>query len=62
MDCGPSESAFLRLVVHLNEDTVGADGNGSARHGQHLVALAGAVAGIDQDGAGGRAAAPPERY
>ena len=41
---------FFRLVVHLNEDAIGANSNCSAGHGQHLVSLAGAVAGVDKDG------------
>ncbi len=41
---------LLGLVVHFDQDAVGADGDGGAGHGQHLVALAGAVARVDEDG------------
>ncbi len=41
---------LLRLVVHFDDDAVGAGGDGGAGHGQHVVALAGAVAGVDEDG------------
>ncbi len=41
---------LFRLVVHLDEDAVCANRNCGARHGQNLVALAGAVAGVDEDG------------
>jgi hypothetical protein len=37
------------VVVDLDEDAVGARGNRGAGHGQHAVALAGAVAGINQN-------------
>ena len=38
------------LVVHFDQDAVSAGGDGGAGHGQHAVAPAGAVAGVDQDG------------
>ena len=38
------------LVVDFDQDAVGAGGDGGAGHGQHAVAAAGAVAGVDEDG------------
>ena len=39
----------FRMVVHFDDQTIGACGNGCARHGQDAVAAAGSVAGIDED-------------
>ena len=41
---------FFGLVMDFDEKAVGADGYGCARERQNFVALAGAVAGIDEDG------------
>ena len=38
------------LVVNFDQDAVGAGGDGRAGHGQHAVAPAGAVAGVDENG------------
>src|ERR1019366_5294652 len=40
---------LLRLMVHFNHHTICTDGNRSARHWQHFVALARAVAWVDKD-------------
>src|SRR5580698_7035739 len=42
--------SLLRMVVDLDKDTVAAGGHSRAGHGQHAVALAGAVAGVDKNG------------
>ena len=36
----------LGTVVHLDDEAIGSGGDAGARHGQHTVAAAGAVAGI----------------
>ena len=41
---------FFGLVMDLDEEAVGADGYGGAGKRKNFVALAGAVAGIDEDG------------
>src|ERR1700739_3729825 len=41
---------FFGLVMDFDEEAVGADGNGGAGERKNFVALAGAVAGIDEDG------------
>ena len=38
------------MVVHLDDEAIGSGGDAGARHGQHTVAAAGAVAGIDENG------------
>ena len=40
----------VRIVVHFDDQAVGSHGDGGAGKRRHLVALAGAVAGIDDDG------------
>jgi hypothetical protein len=45
----PVGEGFIRLVMNFDEEAVGADGDGSARKRQDFVALAGTVAGIDED-------------
>ncbi len=41
---------FVRLMVHFDDEAIGADGNSGAGKRQNFVALAGAVAGIDENG------------
>src|SRR5260221_8314052 len=41
---------FFGLVMDFDEEAVAADGYGSAGERKNFVALAGAVAGIDEDG------------
>src|SRR6267378_8582720 len=41
---------FVRLVVDFDEEAIGANGDGSAGEREYFVALAGTVAGIDEDG------------
>ena len=41
---------LVGLMMYFDQDAVGAHRDRRPRHGQHLVALAGAVAGIDEDG------------
>ena len=41
---------FFGLVVDLDEESVTADGYGGAGERENFVALAGAVAGVDEDG------------
>src|SRR2546428_8845778 len=41
---------FVRLMVDFDNKAIGANSNGGARKGQNFVALAGAVAGIDENG------------
>jgi len=40
---------FVRLVMDFDEKAIRADGDSGARKRQDFVALAGAVAGIDED-------------
>src|ERR1019366_10502161 len=40
---------LLRLMVHFNHHTICTDGNASARHSQHFVALGRAVAWGDKE-------------
>src|SRR5580704_19443045 len=40
----------IRIGMHLDDEAVGSDGDRGARQWRDLVALAGAVAGIDDDG------------
>ena len=42
-------SSPTRVVVHLDDQAVGAGGDRGARHRRHLVPAAHAVAGIDED-------------
>ena len=37
-------------MMHFDQNAVGSGCDGCAGHGQHAVALAGAVAGVDEDG------------
>ena len=41
---------FFWLVMYFDEETVSADGDSGSGERQHFVALAGAVAGIDENG------------
>ncbi len=41
---------FVRLMVDFDDKAIGANSNGGAGKGQNFVALAGAVAGIDENG------------
>ena len=41
---------FFRLVMNFNEETIGPDRHSGSGERQHFVALAGAVAGIDENG------------
>ena len=41
---------LFRLVMNFNEETISADGDSGAGERQHFVTLAGAVAGIDENG------------
>ena len=41
---------LLGLVMDFDKEAIGACGYGGAGHGENFVALAGAVAGIDEDG------------
>src|SRR5882724_4830117 len=41
---------FVRLVMDFDEQAIGTNGDGSAGQWENLVALASAVAGIDEDG------------
>ena len=47
---GAVGEGVLGLVMDFDDDAVGAAGDGGAGHGQHAVAAAGAVAGVDEDG------------
>ena len=38
------------MIVDFDQDAVGSGGNRSPGHGQYALALAGAVAGVHQDG------------
>jgi hypothetical protein len=46
----PIGESFLGLVVDFDEQAVGSHGDCGARERKNLVALAGAVARIDEDG------------
>ena len=41
---------FFRLVMNFDEEAIRADGDSGSGERQHFVALAGAVAGIDENG------------
>src|SRR3989442_13225921 len=41
---------FVRLMVDFDEKAIGANGNGGARKRQNFVALASAVAVVDENG------------
>src|SRR5258708_2110511 len=41
---------FLRLVMNFNEEAISANGDSGSGERQHFVTLAGAVAGIDENG------------
>jgi hypothetical protein len=41
---------LFRLVMNLDEQAIGPDGDSGARKRQDFVALSGAVAGIDENG------------
>ena len=45
----PVRQRFIRLMVNLDDESVGADGDGSAGERRDFVAFAGALAGIDND-------------
>ena len=42
--------SFVRLVMDFDEQAIGADGDSCAGERKNFVALAGAMAGIDEDG------------
>jgi hypothetical protein len=46
----PSDKRAVGIVVHFHDQAVGSDGDRGARQRRDFVALAGAVAGIDDDG------------
>ena len=48
-DCGPSESARVGVVVHLDDEPVRADRRRPPGQGRHHVPPAGAVRGVHQD-------------
>src|SRR5688572_14557986 len=46
---GPVAQSAIGIVVHLDDQAVGAGGDGRPRHGRDFIAAAHAVAGIDKD-------------